>query len=223
MDQEVVIESGGVRLRANLHIPAAAEAIIIFAHGSGSGRNSPRNQYVAFELQNAGLGTLLLDLLTTREEASDAVTGALRFDIPFLARRLSSATAWVVAQERLSHLAIGYFGASTGAAAALVAAAEEDGRIGAIVSRGGRPDLAGDSLDRVHAPTLLIVGASDEIVLQLNREAFSRLRGQKRLTIIPGATHLFQEPGALEEVSHLARGWFTDHLTGAERNTGTSG
>jgi dienelactone hydrolase len=202
-------------LEGNLVVPDEATGIVLFAHGSGSSRLSPRNRYVARVLQEAGLATLLLDLLMPMEEAIDERTAQLRFDIPFLARRLVSATDWLVNQPATHHLQIGYFGASTGAAAALVAAAERPEVVGAIVSRGGRPDLAHAALPRVQAPTLLIVGGNDPLVLELNREALDQLATIKRLAIVPGATHLFEEPGALEQVAHLAREWFSHYLVSA--------
>jgi dienelactone hydrolase len=202
---------GGEFVSGDLVVPARAAGIVIFAHGSGSGRLSSRNRRVAGVLQDAGLATLLFDLLTSDEEAADAVTGALRFDITFLAGRLGSVTAWVADERELARLPIGYFGASTGAAAALVAAAERP--VAAIVSRGGRPDLAGGALDRVNAPTLLIVGGLDDVVIELNREAYARLAAtRKQLVVVPGASHLFEEPGTLDEVARLAADWFERYL-----------
>jgi putative phosphoribosyl transferase len=183
-------------------------------HSRGWGRHRRRNQFVAGELQRAGLATLLLDLLTGEEEQVDLRTRHLRFDIGLLARRLLAAGRWVRADDALAGLPVGYFGASTGAAAALIAAAEEPDMVGAVVSRGGRPDLARDELERVRCATLLIVGGADEAVLDLNRQALARLRVDASLEVVPGATHLFEEPGALEAVAHLAQGWFTSHLTG---------
>jgi putative phosphoribosyl transferase len=197
-------------------MPAGAASIVLFAHGSGSGRKSPRNRYVAGVLQGGGLATLLLDLLTPAEEAVDIDTGHLRFDIDLLAERLTGATQWLATQPDTRSLRAAYFGASTGAAAALVAAAELPERIGAVVSRGGRPDLAASALPRVVAPTLLIVGGHDFPVIDLNRQALERLRCERRLEIVPGATHLFEEPGALEQVAELARRWFVDHLLPSE-------
>jgi len=208
---EVVLELASVELSGDLTVPSSAEAVILFAHGSGSGRRSPRNQAVAASLQEAGLGTLLFDLLSDKEEALDARTAELRFDIPLLADRLLGATRWVEAATALGDLRIGYFGASTGAAAALVAAAEEH-RVGAVVSRGGRPDLARSALARVTSPTLLIVGGADTSVIAMNEEAMAQLRCEKRMDIVPGASHLFEEPGSLERVSELARDWFVDKL-----------
>ena len=196
-----------VCLRADLHIPAAVAGVVLFAHGSGSSRRSPRNQFVAGRLQQAGLATLLLDLLTESEEVLDQRTAHLRFDIDLLAKRLLYAVQWIRRHPALGSLRLGCFGASTGAAAALLAASE--GRpFAAIVSRGGRPDLAGDALAKVQAPVLLIVGGNDPTVLQLNRQAKDRMRARTRLAIVPGATHLFEEPGALDQVSSLAQLWF---------------
>ncbi|MBX6330640.1 MAG: dienelactone hydrolase family protein [Gemmatimonadaceae bacterium] len=208
----VHIPIDGVTLTGDLTTPPRAQGLIVFAHGSGSSRLSPRNRYVAGELQRAHLATLLFDLLTPSEEQADLRTGRLRFDIPFLAERLGAATDWVIREPGLWPLGVGYFGASTGAAAALVAAAQRPGVVRAIVSRGGRPDLAGDALDRVACPTLLIVGGNDAPVIELNREALPRLRGHAELAIVPGATHLFEEPGALEEVARRATRWFAHYL-----------
>ncbi len=209
---EVVLELGSVELAGDLAVPSEAEAIVLFAHGSGSSRRSSRNRTVAATLQDAGLATLLFDLLSDEEETVDARTAELRFDISLLADRLLGATRWVRAQESLRDMRMGYFGASTGAAAALVSVAE-DQSIGAVVSRGGRPDLARDALVRVTAPTLLIVGGADVRVIAMNEEAMGRLRCEKRMEIVPGASHLFAEPGALERVSELARDWFADKLS----------
>ena len=209
---EVEIPSGAVWLRGELALPPKASGLVLFAHGSGSGRHSPRNQYVARVLREARIGTLLFDLLTPGEEAIDDRTGHLRFDIALLADRLADATKWITAQEATKDLALGYFGASTGGAAALVAAAELATLIDAVVSRGGRPDLAGGALSRVKAPTLLIVGGRDDVVIELNQQAYEQLRCEKELKIIPGATHLFEEHGALEEVARLAAEWFQRHL-----------
>jgi len=186
--------------------------VVLFAHGSGSSRLSPRNRHVARVLNEAALATLLVDLLTPEEEAIDARKAHLRFDIGLLAERLVAATDWLTAHPDTRDLRVGYFGASTGAAAALVAAAARSGAVGAVVSRGGRPDLAGRVLALVRAPTLLIVGGRDLQVLELNREAFAQLTCDKRLEIVPGATHLFEEPGALHEVARLAANWFVEHL-----------
>jgi len=201
-----------VTLQGDLAVPVGAVGVALFAHGSGSSRHSPRNQFVARAIRQAGAATLLFDLLTTREEAEDARTGHLRFDIGLLAERLVAATRWVASQSATQHLGLGYFGASTGGAAALVAAAELGPVIDAIVSRGGRPDLAGAALPQVESPTLLIVGGYDEVVLQLNQEAFKKLNCIKELAVVPRATHLFEEPGALEEVASLAATWFLEHL-----------
>jgi dienelactone hydrolase len=202
------------RLEGDLHVPGAARGIVLFAHGSGSSRFSRRNVQVATALRAAGMATLLMDLLTAEEERVDAVTRHLRFDVDLLAARLVVATDWLRAQSATSGLRIGYFGASTGAAAALIAAAERPDVVAAVVSRGGRPDLAHARLADVRAPTLLIVGGLDEEVIAMNREAFAVLGVEKRLDIVPGATHLFEEPGTLEEVTQLARDWFADHFAG---------
>ncbi|MDB5050456.1 MAG: Protein-L-isoaspartate O-methyltransferase [Fibrobacteres bacterium] len=214
------IPAGTATLSADLTLPSNPEGLILFSHGSGSGRLSPRNRQVAEALNRAGFATLLMDLLSPDEDAVDRGTGEFRFDIGLLAGRLVAASHWIAANPDLSHLRLGYFGASTGAAAALMAAARLPDLVSAVVSRGGRPDLAGPSLDEVEVPTLLIVGGADETVLELNREALESLHGGKRLAVIPGATHLFEEPGALEEVSRLAADWFTMHLaseTGSHR------
>src|SRR3954464_11266864 len=212
---EVQIPAERAALSGNLAIPENGIALVLFAHGSGSSRHSPRNQFVARTLNRAGLGTLLFDLLTPGEEALDIHTREHRFNISLLTERLVHATKWARQQEETRDLHIGYFGSSTGGAAALVAAAELPHDIGAVVSRGGRPDLAGDALPRVEAPTLLIVGGDDEAVLPLNREAYERLRCPRKLEVVPGATHLFAEPGALEEVARLAEEWFLRHLVHA--------
>lgn len=209
---EILIPSAEVQLEGTLTIPTDACGLVLFAHGSGSSRHSTRNRAVAGALQNAGMATLLFDLLTSHEERIDAVTGHLRFDVKFLATRLRAATRWVHKDERTASLPVGYFGASTGAAAALIAAADPAMSIGAVVSRGGRPDLAGDALPEVHAPTLLIVGGADESVIPLNEEALDRIHAVKHLEIIQGATHLFQEPGSLEQVAELAADWFARYL-----------
>jgi putative phosphoribosyl transferase len=213
------IPIGDARIEGDLVIPERAQGAILFAHGSGSSRYSPRNRYVAQVLQEAGLATLLLDLLTHEEEVIDTRTAALRFNIRLLADRLVEATRWLVEQPQTSALPIGYFGASTGAAAALVSAALIPELVASVVSRGGRPDLAGTALRHVLAPTLLIVGGDDVIVLELNRKALALLPGEKKLEIIPGATHLFEEPGALEAVAELARDWFVLHLSAAGSRT----
>jgi putative phosphoribosyl transferase len=211
-EREVRVSAGPVTLEGSLGIPNSAGGVVLFAHGSGSGRHSPRNRYVARVLREANLATLLIDLLTEDEEEVDLRTTRLRFDIGLLARRLVGATDWLVQNPDTEQLRIGYFGASTGAGAALVAAAERPDEVGAIVSRGGRPDLAGDALPLVKAPTLLIVGGNDEPVIGMNEEALARMRAVKRLQIVPGASHLFEEPGALEEVARLATVWFARHL-----------
>jgi dienelactone hydrolase len=213
-ERQVQISSGVVSLDGDLALPNDPQGVILFAHGSGSSRHSSRNRYVAKELRRAGMGTLLMDLLTTEEEEADARTGHLRFDIGLLAERLLAATRWLHAEPETSRLPIGYFGASTGGGAALVAAAEAPEEVSAVVSRGGRPDLAGAALPRVQAPTLLIVGGRDQPVIAMNREALAQLRCEKRMEIVPGATHLFEEPGTLEEVARLAAAWFESHLTG---------
>jgi putative phosphoribosyl transferase len=210
--RDVQIPSGAARLHGTLQIPAGASGIVVFAHGSGSSRFSPRNQYVAGVIRDAGLGTLLFDLLTPEEETVDVQTRHLRFDIELLATRLVDAATWLAHIDATRHLRVGYFGASTGGGAALVAAARLEHVIGAVVSRGGRPDLAGAALPRVVSPTLLIVGGRDTTVIHLNEAAYAQLRCQKALEIVPGATHLFEEPGALEHVAQLAAGWFQQHL-----------
>lgn len=207
---EVQIPSGDVTLTGDLIIPRGARGVVLFAHGSGSSRHSPRNQLVAQTIRNAGLGTLLFDLLTREEEAIDTYTRHLRFDIELLATRLVNATYWL--NGEFDQVRPGYFGASTGAAAALVAAAELGHIVRAVVSRGGRPDLAGDSLPLVKASTLLIVGGLDYPVIEMNREAYALLRCEKEIEIVPGATHLFEEPGKLNHVAQLAANWFKAHL-----------
>lgn len=206
------IPSGGLTLEGDLQVPAEAHGIVLFAHGSGSSRHSRRNQFVAHALREVGVGTLLFDLLTPQEEIVDAQTRQLRFDIALLARRLLHATEWLCGQPETRGLRLGYFGASTGAAAALVAAAQRGSEIGAVVSRGGRPDLAGAALPQVRAPTLLIVGGADTEVLALNRDAYAQLQCPRQLEIVPGASHLFEETGALEHVARLAGAWFQRHL-----------
>jgi putative phosphoribosyl transferase len=216
MTREVLVaEEGAVSLEGSLWVPDGARGIVLFAHGSGSSRFSPRNRHVASILERSGLGTLLIDLLTQDEEEEERRTRHLRFDIELLAGRLDTATRWLTHDIATRHLRVGYFGASTGAAAALVAAARDPGRVGAVVSRGGRPDLALAQLQRVRAPTLLIVGGADEYVLELNRQAFQLLASEKSLQIVPGATHVFEEPGALDEVARLAARWFARHLASA--------
>jgi putative phosphoribosyl transferase len=223
-DERLVrIAAGPVTLEGNLSLPEGARGVVLFAHGSGSSRHSPRNRHVAKLLNEAKLATLQVDLLTSDEEAIDLQTAHLRFDIALLADRLVRATDWLAQQPDTRHLPVGYFGASTGAGAALVAAAERADVVAAVVSRGGRPDLAGPALLRVRAPTLLIVGGNDFPVIELNRRALAQLRCEKRLVIVPGATHLFEEPGALDEVARLAREWFERYVTPAgARATGAS-
>lgn len=206
------IPVGDVRLPADTAVPDLARGLVLFAHGSGSGRHSPRNRRVAAALQASGLGTVLVDLLTPEEELLDARTAELRFDIALLTDRVTGLCDWVVGHEPTSGLAVGLFGASTGAAAALAAAVARPAAVQAVVSRGGRPDLAGEALRSVRQPTLLIVGGSDEAVIDLNRRAMQTLPGPVHLEIVPGATHLFQEPGALEQVASLAADWFVRHL-----------
>jgi putative phosphoribosyl transferase len=201
-----------ITLEGNLNMPPDARGVVLFAHGSGSSRHSPRNRYVAGVLHEAGIATLLIDLLTAHEEEMDRYTGQLRFDIELLSQRVLAATNWLILHPETANLSIGYFGASTGAAAALVAAAERPLAVRAVVSRGGRPDLASSHLEQVEAPTLLIVGSKDTQVVELNRMALSLLQSEKRIELIPGATHLFEEPGALEQVAQLAREWFLGHL-----------
>jgi len=211
-DVSVSIPVNGARLQGNLNVPPGARGLVLFAHGSGSSRHSPRNRYVASVLREGGLATLLMDLLTPDEEAIDLRTRELRFDIDLLAKRLVAATDWLRANPDTRDLKVDYFGASTGAGAALVAAARRPDAIGAVVSRGGRPDLASSALSAVRAPTLLIVGGDDLPVIEMNRQALSALRAEKELEIIPGATHLFEVPGTLEQVAHSARAWFERHL-----------
>ena len=206
------IETRGVVLNGDLSVPANARGLIVFAHGSGSSRHSSRNRAVAEALQHGRFATLLMDLLTEAEELVDVVTAEFRFDIPLLANRVVATVDWAKIHAALASLPIGLFGASTGAAAALIAAAERPDATGAVVSRGGRPDLADPALPKVTAPTLLIVGARDEVVIDLNRQAFTLLGGVKQLEIVPGATHLFEERGALEKVSQLAVSWFAQYL-----------
>jgi putative phosphoribosyl transferase len=209
---EVRIPAGRATLDGSLTIVDRAIGLVLFVHGSGSSRHSPRNQFVARTLNNAGLATLLFDLLTPKEEMLDARTAELRFDIDLLAQRLVHASKWAKAQAQTRDLRIGYFGSSTGGGAALVAAAQLPDDIGAVVSRGGRPDLAGDCLPKVKAPTLLIVGGEDHVVIDLNEQAGAQMTCEVKLDIVPGATHLFEEPGALEQVAKLASDWFTRHL-----------
>jgi putative phosphoribosyl transferase len=216
----VRLDLSGVTLNGDLSLPADSRGLVIFAHGSGSSRHSPRNRAVAEALQHGRLGTLLLDLLTQPEDRTDVETAEFRFNIPLLADRLVGAIDWANAHPQTSPLPIGLFGASTGAAAALIAAARRPGAVRAVVSRGGRPDLAQESLDLVTAPTRLIVGGRDEVVIELNEQALARLRGPKQLHIVPGATHLFEEPGALDQVSQLAKEWFERHLAAEPRGNG---
>ncbi|HYX43574.1 MAG TPA: alpha/beta family hydrolase [Acidimicrobiales bacterium] len=215
VERTIEIPAGDVRLPADIVVPAGAGGLVLFAHGSGSGRHSPRNRLVATELRDAGLATALVDLLTLEEDRVDARTAELRFDIGLLATRVGVLTAWLVDHEPTSGLAVGLFGASTGAAAALVAAAARPDLVAAVVSRGGRPDLAGDALRSVHQPTLLVVGGRDDLVLELNRRAQKALAGESRLDVVPGASHLFAEPGALEAVARLSAEWFVRHLRSA--------
>jgi putative phosphoribosyl transferase len=220
--QPVRIPIGRIQLEGDLVVPAGASGVVLFAHGSGSSRHSPRNQYVAADLQSGGLGTLLMDLLTPQEETVDARTGHLRFDIGLLAERLVGAIAWLKEQPATRELPVGLFGASTGGGAALVAAAERPSQVRAVVSRGGRPDLAGAALPRVQVPTLLIVGGNDEPVIGLNRAAMAQLTAETRLEIVPRATHLFEEPGAIEQVAALAGDWFHRYLAAPSTDSGNS-
>jgi putative phosphoribosyl transferase len=209
---DMKIPVGEVVVEGTLTLPPSAKSVVLFAHGSGSGRFSPRNQYVAKEFNKAQIGTLLFDLLTQEEEEQDVVTAEYRFDIPLLAERLIGATEWLRNDPKTKKLAFGYFGASTGAAAALIASAKLPTEVSVVVSRGGRPDLAGDFLLRVTVPTLLLVGGLDTEVIELNREAMDKMKNEKKLVIITGATHLFEEPGTLEEVAKIATEWFLRHL-----------
>jgi dienelactone hydrolase len=211
-EREVRLRAGRVELDGDLALPPEAAGVVLFAHGSGSSRHSPRNRQVAASLRQAGLATLLLDLLTAAEEELDRVTAELRFDVGMLAERLVAAVDWLLADAATAGLPVGAFGASTGAGAALVAAVERPGAVAAVVSRGGRPDLAGAALAQVRAPTLLVVGGHDPQVLDLNRAALARLPQSSRIEVVPGATHLFEEPGALDRVARLAAAWFTRHL-----------
>jgi putative phosphoribosyl transferase len=212
VQREVKIPVDNVALDGELILPPGATGVVLFAHGSGSSRHSPRNQFVAGVIRRSGLGTLLFDLLTPDEESADIYTRHLRFDIGMLARRLVAAANWLKTMRETRDLKLGFFGASTGGAAALVAAAELGETVGAVVSRGGRPDLAGAALPRVMSPVLLIVGGLDRQVITLNRQAYALLRCEKEMKIVPGATHLFEEPGTLETVADLAAEWFRDHL-----------
>jgi putative phosphoribosyl transferase len=209
---DITISADDVDLYGELEVPGGAQGVVLFAHGSGSSRHSPRNQHVARILREAGIGTLLFDLLTHDEEQEDEDTGVFRFDIKLLAKRLLGATLWLEDQPEADGLKIGYFGSSTGGGAALMAAAALGERIAAVVSRGGRPDLAGEALPNVKSPTLLVVGGLDDVVIQLNEQALEKLRCEKQLRIVPGATHLFAEHGKLEEVAHISAEWFHDHL-----------
>jgi dienelactone hydrolase len=211
-NHQVQIPSDSAMLEGELTISAESPGIVLFAHGSGSSRHSPRNQFVARTIREAGVGTLLFDLLTRDEESEDVSTGHLRFNIGLLTKRLVDATLWLEGLPDARRLGLGFFGASTGAAAALAAAAEIGLAVDAVVSRGGRPDLAGESLARVTAPTLLLVGALDPLVLRLNEQALANLRCEKKLTVVPNASHLFEEPGALDAVARLAAEWFRLHL-----------
>jgi len=212
--REVSIEADGTILEGTLGLPTDADGLVLFAHGSGSSRHSPRNRYVAQVLHSQRVGTLLFDLLTREEESFDRYNGELRFNIPFLAKRLIGATKWIMSSPETEDLKIGYFGASTGAGAALIAAAKLPGVVRAVVSRGGRPDLAKNHLPAVHTPTLLIVGGNDEPVIAMNRDALQKIGcADKKLIVIPGATHLFEERGALEEVARIAAEWFHQHFT----------
>jgi putative phosphoribosyl transferase len=222
-ERQVRVATGGVLLDGTLAVPRDASGVVLFAHGSGSSRHSPRNRFVAGELRDGGLATLLVDLLTPEEEQIDARTRQLRFDIGLLADRLVGAIDWLAEQPDTRGLPVGLFGASTGGGAALVAAAARPDAVGAVVSRGGRPDLAGDALAMVRAPSLLIVGGDDEAVIGLNRRAMSQMRGPVTLEIVPGATHLFEEPGALEEVARLARDWLVRHLVSSRERAGSPG
>jgi len=214
-NRDVQILSTGVRLEGTVSIPEEPKGFVLFVHGSGSSRHSPRNQFVAQTLQEGGLATLLFDLLTPEEEQIDLRTRHLRFDIDLLAKRTAGALEWLALQPYAYELKRGLFGSSTGAAAALIAAAELPERVDAVVSRGGRPDLAGQALPKVHVPTLLIVGGHDEVVIDLNEKALAQMQpgAEKKLVIVPGASHLFEEPGTLEYAAHLARDWFQEHLS----------
>ena len=218
--EAVQVSAGAVALNADLRVPAGARGLVIFAHGSGSSRFSRRNRQVAEFLGHRGFATLLLDLLTTQEETVDDVTAEYRFDIARLGPRVSAAADWVATRPDIGALPIGCFGASTGAAAALIAAADRPAAIAAVVSRGGRPDLAGEALRRVEAPTLLIVGGHDEPVIELNRDAMRQMHAHVELEVVPGATHLFEEPGTLDQVADLAANWFTRYLRATVGDTG---
>lgn len=219
MTRAVEIDLAGAVLHGDLTLPVGAAGLVIFAHGSGSSRRSPRNRFVAGVINRAGLGTLLMDLLTEEEERVDEMTRELRFDIDLLGRRVAQVVEWAGQREQVRELPVGLFGSSTGAAAALVAAASMPEEVHAIVSRGGRPDLAGDSLPDVKCPTLLVVGGLDDVVIGLNDQARSRMNCPTRLVIVPGATHLFEEPGTLEQVANLAAEWFAQHLASVEKTS----
>lgn len=219
-DHAVVVGTGSVALEGTIAVPEGARGIVLFAHGSGSSRHSPRNRYVAEELRAGGLGTLLIDLLTPNEELLDLRTRELRFDIGLLAERLVDAIAWLGTERSTRDLPVGLFGASTGGGAALVAAARAPNEVGAVVSRGGRPDLAGEALPDVKAATLLIVGGRDDVVIDLNTRAMAQMTALVRMEIVDGATHLFEEPGALEQVARLARDWFRRYLEPAHEYLG---
>ncbi len=208
----VEIQLDLVKLEGNLSVPKNSVGIVLFAHGSGSGRTSPRNRFVARELNQKGIATLLFDLLTREEEEIDEQTTHLRFDISLLSQRLTQTTDWLLKNSKIANLNVGYFGASTGAAAALVAAAERPRIVKAVVSRGGRPDLAGSSLGNVKCPTLLLVGGYDDVVIELNKQAMAKMKSEKKLIVIPEATHLFEEPGKLEQVAQHASNWFIQYL-----------
>ena len=212
LEESLEIPAGDVALQADLVIPKDPHGVVLFAHGSGSGRHSPRNRYVAGALQTVGLATLLADLLTAEEEQRDVRTAELRFDIRLLATRVIALTDWLAGYDATTGLGLGYFGASTGAAAALIGAAARPDQVNAVVSRGGRPDLAAEYLPHVRQPTLLIVGGKDDVVIELNRSARQQLAGDARLEIVPDAGHLFEEPGALEQVARFAADWFAEHL-----------
>jgi putative phosphoribosyl transferase len=220
-ERQVLIDAGGVALHGDLAVPHGAHGLVVFAHGSGSSRHSSRNRYVAEELRQGNLGTLLMDLLTPAEEQVDMHTRHIRFDIGLLADRLIGAMRWLDTQDDTRGLAVGLFGASTGGGASLVAAARRPDRVDAVVSRGGRPDLAAEELPHVRAPTLLIVGGRDSVVIELNKQAMGQMKAPVRLEIVPGATHLFEERGTLEQVAHLAREWFVQYLS-PETNAGPS-
>jgi pimeloyl-ACP methyl ester carboxylesterase len=212
MEQALKIPVGEVEVEGNLFLPTDTHSIVVFAHGSGSSRFSPRNQYVAKEFNKANMGTLLFDLLTPVEEEEDELTAEYRFNIPLLAARLVGSTQWLRNDPQTRNLKLGYFGASTGAAAALIAAAKLPDEVSAVVSRGGRPDLAGEYLRDVKAPTLLLVGGDDEEVIELNKQAQAQMSNESKLVIVPGATHLFEEPGKLEEVAKFSIDWFQRYL-----------